>query len=885
VTRSGFGYNAAEVDDMPAPSTQVQVVSPTTITAVLNPFGRAPGTWKIVLTQGNGGTASFGDGVTSGLVVAGSKPTISSISPTRINSDDTNKQFTLHGAGFAKGMTATVSGNGVTQTAPIDVQSPTTAILRLTATSSPGTGPRMLTLRNADNQSSENADALCVNCDLPTAGGPPTITSVSPVLLGQGAENVQMTVKGTNFGPLATASVSPNGTGTSAIQVGTTRDSATQLTLTVTVGSAAPAGPRDLTVTNTPAAGGGEVTDADAFTISTDFHVTNLTPPGRPRGYTGTIAINGSGFTGSPEVTINPGTDITLGTPRVDSPALITVPITVGPTADISPRDVLVKLGSNTQTCTGCFKVGLVPTVTSITPTTGNGGGKVDVSAINGTNFRPGATVSLERADQPAVTMIDTNVDQANNKISGTFDLANAAPGKWNLRVTNADGGTAVLPNAFTVVVGSPTVTNATPDTVQQGAQAAVITITGTSFAPGMTVTFPAADGVNVTKVERTDPTTAKVTLAVDPNARLASRDLTVTNADGKSGTCDSCIVVVQGVQQQVFGPGITAYENFTGGAFVAAGNIDGVPSNGVEFVTGPNAGGGPHVRPYRINPTNGAISEIGGGFMAYDQSFTGGVHVAVGNVDGVPGDEIVTGAGPGGGPHVKVFHVNNDLSIGQPVGGGFFAYGPSFTGGVFVATGDVDGDGTDEIITGAGPGGGPHVRAWKLAADKTSFTEVFGVMAYDPAFAGGVAVGAGNVVPEASEAAQLDEIVTVPSSGGGSHTRIFGGSTLKREFFAFGPAVSDGYRVAVGDFNFDSIADVAVSRVSASELFVAQVKQAAPQYEKLVDPNLTPFGNGSAVGANVAAADIDNDGDLDLIVSPDHNSAVTIRLIRPRSA
>ena len=57
------------------------------------------------------------------------------------------------------------------------------------------------------------------------------------------------------------------------------------------------------------------------------------------------------------------------------------------------------------------------------------------------------------------------------------------------------------------------------------------------------------------------------------------------------------------------------------------------------------------------------------------------------------------------------------------------------------MAAADLTGDGVAEIITGAGPGGGPHVRAFSLAGGAS--TEVASFFAYDPAFTGGVTVAA----------------------------------------------------------------------------------------------------------------------------------------------
>jgi 6-phosphogluconolactonase (cycloisomerase 2 family) len=176
--------------------------------------------------------------------------------------------------------------------------------------------------------------------------------------------------------------------------------------------------------------------------------------------------------------------------------------------------------------------------------------------------------------------------------------------------------------------------------------------------------------------------------------------------------------------------------------------------------------------------------------FEAYNPAFTGGVSVAMAdlNGDGVP--DIITGAGPGGGPQVNVF----DGTTFQPLDS-FFAYNPSFGGGVNVAAGDLGGTGQNDIITGAGSGGGPQVNVF----DGSTLALIRSFFAYSPAFAGGVSVAAGDVNGDGA-----DDIVTAPGAGGGPQVNVFDGPTgnLLSSFFAYNPAFAGGVNVATGAFD-----------------------------------------------------------------------------------
>jgi hypothetical protein len=236
-------------------------------------------------------------------------------------------------------------------------------------------------------------------------------------------------------------------------------------------------------------------------------------------------------------------------------------------------------------------------------------------------------------------------------------------------------------------------------------------------------------------------------------------------------------------------GVGFYAYDAaFAGGVRVGTGDLNGDGND--EIITGAGAGGGPHVRAFSQN--GAPFQNIS--FMAYDPSFSGGVFVAAGDLFGDGQDEIVTGAGAGGGPHVRVFRYDKDQNVLTAVGGGFMAYNPAFPGGVHVAVADVDHDGKDEIITGAGPSGGPQVSVFKYAPDGTVTATGTSFMAFSPQFPGGAFVGGAH-----SKGAP--DIITGAGPSGGPEVAVFqANNSLTSAFYAYDPGFPGGVHVAGGD-------------------------------------------------------------------------------------
>ena len=170
--------------------------------------------------------------------------------------------------------------------------------------------------------------------------------------------------------------------------------------------------------------------------------------------------------------------------------------------------------------------------------------------------------------------------------------------------------------------------------------------------------------------------------------------------------------------------------EQFLGGVRVAAGDVDG---NGkAEVVTGTGPGSAPNVCVF--NGTTGATQQS---FYAYAPEYLGGINVGAGDVTGDGKADIITGSGVGVSPHVVVF----DSATAQAIYS-FYAYLPQFKGGVNVGAGDVDSDGKADILTGAGLGGDPHVKVFSGAdgSQKQSFD------AFEVDFNGGVSVASADL-------------------------------------------------------------------------------------------------------------------------------------------
>jgi hypothetical protein len=98
------------------------------------------------------------------------------------------------------------------------------------------------------------------------------------------------------------------------------------------------------------------------------------------------------------------------------------------------------------------------------------------------------------------------------------------------------------------------------------------------------------------------------------------------------------------------------------------------------------------------VDPASGAVVNQ---FDVYESGFMGGVQTAIDDVDNDGRDEIVVAPGRGRVGEIRVFDIDGEEMPEYRI----TPFGTSFLSGVNIALGDVDGDGTKDLIAGQAAG------------------------------------------------------------------------------------------------------------------------------------------------------------------------------------
>lgn len=443
----------------------------------------------------------------------------------------------------------------------------------------------------------------------------------------------------------------------------------------------------------------------------------------------------------------------------------------------------------------------------------------------------------------------------------------------WNDQIRQID-----ITGSAPYTESAPTLNYVQPPGIEQDSTrtSAMLQAQGVNFRHGVRVIFGSIEATQV-YVE------SETALAVDmPFNQLAPGyyDVLVINSDGQcsvlsrgfSVTSNGVVPdVTYGVDTSVCdlqtgtpsddeiaaGKGFMAYaSNLRGEWFVASGNLFG--NSDEEVVTGTGYGMGPQVRIFDEDGNEQAS------FFAYDSNFRGGVRVAVGDVDGDGLNDIVTAPGKGGTPHIRIFDRDGNIKYQ------FSALDGQFRGGAFIALGDVNGDGKQEIVITAGAGGGPHVTVHRYDG-----TIIANFMAYDVNFRYGIRPACLDFDNDGK-----DEIITGPDIGA-PHVQMFSVQTglvkrLNPGFYAFDSSYRGGVSITGADIDGDGLDEIVVGVGGDAQ---PEVKV----YNKYGDTVLWQFyafAKSYLGGVNVSAGDTDSDGADEIIVAPRSSGGPNVRII-----
>ncbi len=361
---------------------------------------------------------------------------------------------------------------------------------------------RVLEYSGLDTANPLDVTAVASGTGTSVSSGAATTNSATELIFGAGMTGGHYSAAGTGF--VSRIITSPDGDIAEDKIVSATGSNTATATLSYSA-------PWVMQMATFRASGGG--TGNPAPTVTSIAPNNGTTTGGTPITITGTGFLSGAtvslGGTAATGVTVVSSTSITATTAAHTSGAVSVV---------VTNTDAKSGTLSNGYTYTASNPA---PTVTSISPNSGSASGGTPVT-ITGTGFLAGATVKLGGTAATGVVVV--------NSTSITATTPAHAGGAVSVVVTNTDAQAGTLNNGYTYINPAPTVTSITPNngTANGGTP---VTITGTGFLAGATVSLGGTPATGVTVVNSTSIT------ATTAAHTAATVSVVVTNTDAQSGT------------------------------------------------------------------------------------------------------------------------------------------------------------------------------------------------------------------------------------------------------------------------------------------------------------------------------------------------------------
>jgi len=299
------------------------------------------------------------------------------------------------------------------------------------------------------------------------------------------------------------------------------------------------------------------------------------------------------------------------------------------------------------------------------------------------------------------------------------------------------------------------------------------------------------------------------------------------------------------------------------------------------------------------VRLVDGSTGGVLAGTLAFESTFRGGARVALGDLDGDGVPEVVAASGPGRAGEIRVFRQQVSgatTTLTEVTAARTFPFGTGYTGGVEVAVGDLDGDRREDLVAAMSRGAGTVAAFRSVTVAGIDRFEASPYRAFTPfaaTFDGGATVAvadvgtfsAGRLVNAAAADGKV-EIVVGSGAGMRPTVRVYDVSAAPRvvtTILPFPTSRQFGVAVTTGHVNNDAIDDIVVSAGrgggSVVRIYNGRVDQASPEllvlasaFASLARPNAPVF---------TAPIDLDGNGTVDRFFSTQGDVGGSVGVIK----